>query len=54
MKLLLLVLLLLVQAPIENVKEEAKKQAMIEAGVWNEELRRIKYKKGIKLLYWYS
>ena len=32
--------------PIQNVKEEAKKQAMIEGGVWNEELEALEYKMG--------
>jgi hypothetical protein len=32
--------------PIENVKEEAKKQAMKEAGLWNEELESLEYKMG--------
>jgi hypothetical protein len=32
--------------PIQNVKEEAKKQAMREAGLWNEELEAVQLKKG--------
>lgn len=32
--------------PIQNVKEEAKKQAMIQSGVWNEELEALEYKMG--------
>jgi hypothetical protein len=32
--------------PIQNVKEEAKKAAMIESGVWNEELEALEYKMG--------
>ncbi len=31
-------------SPIENVKEQAKKQAMIEAGIWNEELEALSKK----------
>jgi hypothetical protein len=33
-------------SPIQNVKEEAKKQAMIDAGLWNEQLEAIQIKKG--------
>lgn len=33
-------------SPIQNVKEEAKKQAMIEAGLWSSELEAIQIKKG--------
>jgi hypothetical protein len=33
-------------SPIQNVKEQAKKKAMIEAGVWNEELEQLNYKMG--------
>jgi hypothetical protein len=33
-------------SPIQNVKEEAKKQAMKEAGIWNEELEQLQYKMG--------
>jgi len=33
-------------SPIQNVKEQAKKQAMIEAGLWNEELEVLEYKMG--------
>jgi len=33
-------------SPIQNVKEEAKKQAMIEAGIWNDELEALEYKMG--------
>ena len=33
-------------SPIQNVKEEAKKQAMIEAGIWNEELEFLNIKMG--------
>jgi len=32
--------------PIQNVKEEAKKQAMKEAGLWNDELEAVQIKKG--------
>ena len=32
--------------PIQNVKEEAKKQAMTEAGLWNDELEAVQIKKG--------
>jgi hypothetical protein len=32
--------------PIQNVKEEAKKKAMTEAGLWSEELEQIQIKKG--------
>lgn len=32
--------------PIQNVKDQAKKQAMIEAGLWTEELDVLKYKMG--------
>jgi hypothetical protein len=33
-------------SPIQNVKEEAKKQAMIQAGLWSEQLEAIQIKKG--------
>lgn len=33
-------------SPIQNVKEEAKKKAMREAGLWNEELEALEYKMG--------
>lgn len=33
-------------SPIQNVKEEAKKKAMKEAGLWNEELEALEYKMG--------
>jgi hypothetical protein len=33
-------------SPIQNVKEQAKKRAMIEAGVWNEELEQLSQKMG--------
>lgn len=33
-------------SPIQNVKEQAKKQAMIDAGLWNEELEILEYKMG--------
>jgi hypothetical protein len=33
-------------SPIQNVKEEAKKAAMLEAGLWNEELEAVQIKKG--------
>ncbi len=33
-------------SPIQNVKEEAKKQAMIDAGLWNDELEALDYKMG--------
>jgi hypothetical protein len=33
-------------SPIENVKDQAKKQAMIQAGFWNEELESLEYKMG--------
>jgi hypothetical protein len=33
-------------SPIQNVKEEAKKQAMKEAGIWNEDLEALDYKMG--------
>ena len=33
-------------SPIQNVKEEAKKQAMKEAGIWNDELEQLQYKMG--------
>jgi hypothetical protein len=33
-------------SPIQNVKEEAKKQAMTEAGIWNQELEALDYKMG--------
>jgi hypothetical protein len=32
--------------PIQNVKEEAKKKAMTEAGLWNQQLEEIQIKKG--------
>jgi len=32
--------------PIQNVKDQAKKQAMIQAGIWNEELENLELKKG--------
>ena len=32
--------------PIQNVKEEAKKKAMIDAGLWNEQLEEIQIKRG--------
>lgn len=32
--------------PIQNVKEQAKKQAMIEAGLWSDELEALELKKG--------
>lgn len=32
--------------PIQNVKEEAKKAAMLEAGLWNDELEAVQIKKG--------
>jgi len=32
--------------PIQNVKEQAKKQAMKDAGIWNEELEQLEYKMG--------
>jgi len=32
--------------PIQNVKEEAKKKALLEAGLWNDELESIQIKKG--------
>jgi hypothetical protein len=32
--------------PIQNVKEEAKKKALTEAGLWNEELEAVQIKKG--------
>ena len=32
--------------PIQNVKEEAKKKAMLEAGLWSEELEAVQIKKG--------
>lgn len=32
--------------PIQNVKEQAKKQAMIQSGVWNEQLEALDYKMG--------
>lgn len=32
--------------PIQNVKEEAKKKAMVEAGLWNEQLEEIQIKRG--------
>jgi hypothetical protein len=33
-------------SPIQNVKEEAKKAAMTEAGLWNEQLEAVQIKKG--------
>lgn len=33
-------------SPIQNVKDQAKKQAMIEAGIWNDELEALEYKMG--------
>jgi len=33
-------------SPIQNVKEQAKKQAMAEAGIWNEQLEALDYKMG--------
>lgn len=33
-------------SPIENVKDQAKKEAMIQAGFWNEELESLEYKMG--------
>lgn len=33
-------------SPIQNVKEQAKKKAMTEAGIWNEELEALDYKMG--------
>ena len=33
-------------SPIQNVKEQAKRQAMIEAGLWNDELEVLEYKMG--------
>jgi hypothetical protein len=33
-------------SPIQNVKEEAKKAAMLEAGLWNSELEAVQIKKG--------
>jgi hypothetical protein len=33
-------------SPIQNVKEQAKKKAMIDAGIWNEELEALEYKMG--------
>lgn len=33
-------------SPIQNVKEEAKKQAMKDAGLWNDELEKLEYKMG--------
>lgn len=33
-------------SPIQNVKEEAKKAAMLEAGLWNDELEAVQIKKG--------
>lgn len=32
--------------PIQNVKEEAKRQALLEAGLWNDELEAVQIKKG--------
>ena len=33
-------------SPMQNVKDEAKKLAMIEAGIWNDELEALQYKMG--------
>lgn len=33
-------------SPIQNVKEQAKKQAMIQAGLWSDELEAVQIKKG--------
>ena len=33
-------------SPIQNVKEQAKRKAMIEAGIWNDELEKLEYKMG--------
>jgi hypothetical protein len=33
-------------SPIQNVKDQAKKEAMIEAGIWNEELEQLNTKMG--------
>ena len=33
-------------SPIQNVKEEARKKAMKEAGIWNEEIEALQYKMG--------
>ena len=33
-------------SPIQNVKNEAKKKAMIDAGIWNDELEALEYKMG--------
>jgi hypothetical protein len=33
-------------SPIQNVKEQAKKKAMKDAGIWNEELEQLEYKMG--------
>jgi hypothetical protein len=33
-------------SPIQNVKEQAKRKAMIEAGLWNDELEQLEYKMG--------
>ncbi len=33
-------------SPIQNVKEEAKKAALLEAGLWNDELEAVQIKKG--------
>jgi hypothetical protein len=33
-------------SPIQNVKDQAKKKAMIEAGIWNTELEQLNYKMG--------
>lgn len=33
-------------SPIQNVKEQAKRQAMIDAGLWNDELEVLEYKMG--------
>ena len=33
-------------SPIQNVKEQAKRKAMMEAGLWNDELEQLEYKMG--------
>jgi hypothetical protein len=33
-------------SPIQNVKDQAKKEAMIQAGMWNEQLEELEYKMG--------
>jgi hypothetical protein len=33
-------------SPIQNVKEQAKKKAMIDAGIWNDQLETLNYKMG--------